>query len=211
MKKTLVTISVLALLGGLAPAAAGQVDVGISVGTGGVKGFYLSVGSYFHVPEADVMAVRDRYRIADEELPVVFFLAARARVAPSVIMGLRVGGTGWLDIAFRYHLGPDVFFVPVAAGHIGPPYGNAYGYYRKYQERHEWGRVVLSDREVVDLVNLRFVSEYHKVAPETVMGMRGKGHAFVAIHDEVVKGKGKPAKGAEGQSGKSKDKGDKKK
>ena len=206
MKQTLVAVTLLALLTSLAPAAAGQVDVGISVGPGGVKGFYLSVGSYFHVPEAEVVAVRNRYRIADEELPVVFFLAARARVAPAVIIDLRLGGIRWFDIALRYRLVPDIFFVPVAAWPIGPPYGKAYGYYRRYKEHGKWGGVILTDREVLDLVNLRFASEYHKVVPETVMGMRGKGHAFVAIHDEVAKEKGKSAKGVEGHSGKGKDK-----
>lgn len=211
MNRIIVTVTAVVFLAGLVPASAGQVSVGVSAGTGGVNGFYLSVGSYFHVPETEVTAVRSRYRIRDEELPVVFFLAARARVAPGVIMDLRAGGTGWFDIAFRYHLGPDIFFVPVAAWPAGPPYGNAYGYYKKYKQSGKWGRVVLSDREVVDLVNLRFASEYHNVAPEAVMGKRAKGHGFVAIHDDVMKGKGQTARGAEGQSGKGKDKENKKK
>jgi len=207
MKKILATVAAMALVAALAAPAAAQVQAGISAGAGGVNGFYLSVGSYFHVPEAEVLAVRDRYRIADEELPVVFFLAARAHVAPGVIIDLRLGGKGWFEIAVRYHLPPDIFFVAVPAGHIGPPYGNAYGYYRKYQERHAWGHVVLTNREVVDLVNLRFVAEYHKVAPEKVMQRRGQGYGFVAIHDEVVKAKGKPASGGGGHPGKDKGKG----
>ncbi len=206
MKKIFVTIAAVTLAAGLAGPAAAQVQAGISAGPGGVQGFYVSVGSYFRVPEAEVLAVRDRYRVADEELPVVFFLAARAHVAPGVIVDLRLGGKGWFDIAVRYHLPPDVFFVAVPAGPIGPPYGNAYGHYRKYQERHVWGQVVLTNREVVDLVNLRFISEYQKVPPGTVMGMRGKGQPFVAIHDQVVKSKGKPASGTGGHQGKDKDK-----
>ena len=202
MRTKAVLIAALALLSGLATPAVAQVEAGVSVGPGGVRGFYVSVGSYFHVPEADVVAVRDHYRIPDEELPVVFFLAARARVAPRVIVDLRIGGKGWFDIAVRYHLSPEIFFVPVAPGPVGPPYGNAYGYYRKYQERHQWGRAVLTDREVVDLVNLRFASEYHKVPAETVMGMRGQGRTFVAIHDEVVKGKAKPASAQAGHPNK---------
>ena len=207
MKRFLIAVTAVALAAGLAPAETGQMSVGMSAGAGGGSSFYLSIGHYFHVPEAEVVTVRSRYRIPDEELTVVFFLAARARVAPGVIVDLRLGGAGWFDIAFHYHLGPDIFFVSVATWPVGPPYGNAYGHYKRYRERHAWGRVVLTDREVVDLVNLRFVSEYHKIAPEKVMEARGKGHGFVVIHDEAVKAKGKPAKGAEGQAGKGKDKG----
>jgi hypothetical protein len=211
MKKMLVPIIGLALMAGLVPAAAGQVDVGISVGAGGVRGFYLSIGSYFRIPEAEVLALRDRYRVRDEELPVVFFLAARTHVLPSVIVNLRVRGLSWLDIAFRYNLTADIFFVPVRVDKIGPPYGNAYGHFRRYRARREWGRMVLSDREVVDLVNLRFISEYHRIAPETVMEMRGRGEAFVAINDEVVKKHGQPGKEPRGQPGKEKPGGDRRK
>jgi hypothetical protein len=207
MKKILAPFVGLALAAGLVPAAAGQVDVGISVGSGGVRGFYLTIGSYFRVPETEVLILRDRYRVRDEELPVVFFLAARTHVLPSVIVNLRVRGLSWLDIAFRYNLTPDIFFVPVRVDKIGPPYGNAYGHFRRYRARREWGRMVLSDREVVDLVNLRFISEYHKIAPETVMEMRGRGEAFVAINDEVVKKHGQPGKEPESHPGKGKGKG----
>lgn len=33
--------------------AESQVDVGISIGEGGLKGFYLSVGEYYRVPQQD--------------------------------------------------------------------------------------------------------------------------------------------------------------
>jgi hypothetical protein len=43
----------------------------------------------------------------------------------------------------------------------------------------------------VDLVNLRFISEYHKLAPDTVIKMRSEGMNFVNINVEIEKGKGK--------------------
>jgi hypothetical protein len=152
-----------------------------------------------------VVAVRDRCRLHDEELPVLFFLAARAHVEPSVVLNLRTRGMSWLDISFHFRLTPDIFYVPVTMERIGPPYGHAYGYFRKYRATREWRRIVLTDAEVVDLVNLRFISESHGFSPEAVMGMRAQGKAFVSINDEVGKGKAKD----KGQPGKdvSKDKG----
>ncbi len=202
MRKMLVCSLGMLLAASLVPAAAGrQVSAGVSIRAGG---FYLSVGSYYRVPEAEVLMVRDRYHLADEELPVVFFLAARAQVAPSVIVGFRLRKLSWLDIAFRYNLTPDIFYVPVTSERIGPPYGRAYGYFKKYRARREWRRIVLSDREVVDLVNLRFMSEFHKTTPEKIMQMRAGGRAFVAINDEMARSKAGPGKGPKGEPGKPK-------
>ncbi len=151
----------------------------------------MAVGDYYHVPEPDVMAVRDRYRLRDEELPVVYFLAARARVAPSVIMTLRLGGRSWLDIGLHYGLDPHVFFVPLRVVPTGPPYGRAYGYYKKFRARSDWHNVALTDREIGDLVNLRFMSDYHGISPDSVMERRGRGEVFVSINDDYGRAKGK--------------------
>jgi hypothetical protein len=70
---------------------------------------------------------------------------------------------------------------------VGPPYGKAYGHYKKHE--HNYKRVVLADEDVVNLVNLRFISDYHRVAPEIVMDMRSQGGRFVVINEEVRKGK----------------------
>jgi hypothetical protein len=176
------------------PARAG-VEAGVSLGSEGVEGFYLSVGEYFHVPKSKVMAVKKR-RIPDEELPVVFFLAARAGVAHSKIVDLRRGGMSWLDITLRFGLTPEVFYVPVKAG---PPYGKAYGYYMK-KPRKEWKKLVFKDREVIDLVNLSFITEHHGYSAGEVIRLRRGGSSFIVIH-----GKAKKAKKGKGK-GKGKDK-----
>lgn len=190
IRKSIILVLLL-LIPGWTAARVNQVDLGLSFADGKLQSFYLAVGDYYGVPQRDMMLVRERYRLRDEELPVAFFLAARARINASVVLDLRVGGMSWLDIAFRYGLTPEIFYVPVTVERIGPPYGNAYGYFKKYRANREWKRVVLSDQEVVDLVNLRFVSEYHRIPPETVMELRGRGQNFITIHEQGGKAKGK--------------------
>lgn len=173
-----------------------DVAAGISVGDDGIKGFYLAVGDYYHVPERDVARVRER-KVSDEELPVVFFLAARANVAPGVIIDLRVGeGRSWLEIGARYGLGPDVYYVPLERD-PGPPYGKAYGHF-KNKPRKSWGEITLSDADVVNLVNLKFISGQYGCSPDEVVSMRAKGENFVGIQGKVKasKAKGKEAKQA---------------
>ncbi len=174
-----------------------QWNLGISVGNEGVRDFSLSVGEYYRVPQHEVVVVRER-GFHDEEMPVVFFLASRARVAPNVIMDLRSRGMNWMDISLHFGLGPEIYYVPINAAKIGPPYGKAYGYYKKYP-RHEWKKIRLHDDDVVNLVNLRFISEHYGYAPENVMRMRGDGRNFVTIHETAYKEK----------HGKHKDRGDK--
>jgi hypothetical protein len=79
----------------------------------------------------------------------------------------------------------------------GPPYGKAYGYY-KNKPRKDWGGIKLSDADVVNLVNLKFISGQYGYAPDEVAGMRSKGESFVGIHGKVKasKAKGQEAKQA---------------
>jgi hypothetical protein len=189
MKKLIGFISIFLLAA--AWSAAGQVDLGISIADGKLRHFYLAVGDYYHVPGPQIVAIRDRYRLHDEELPVVFFLAARADVAPSVIMDIRHRGRSWLDISIHFGLDPNIFYVPIQVSRIGPPYGKAYGYYGKYRARGDWRKIVLTDREVVDLVNLRFMSDYHGISPESVMERRARGAGFVFINADFGSTKAK--------------------
>jgi hypothetical protein len=146
-----------------------------------VSDFQQAVSDYFHVSAHDVAVIRDR-RIRDEDLPVVLFVAQEASLAPATVVDLRLRGYSWWDISVRYQLGADVYYVPVA-GTPGPPYATAYGYYRK--PRSQWNTIVLTDADVVNLVNLRFLTERYHVSPQRVMEVRGRSGDFVAVEREV--------------------------
>ena len=179
MKKAVIQFAAVLFLMPVATASA-QVSAGVSINSGH-NSFYFAIGDYYGVPESRVVYVRDHYRIPDEELPVVFFLASRAHVDPQVIINLRVGRRmSWPDITFHYGLTPEIYYVPVTR--VGPPYGNAYGHYKKCKK--DYKKVVLVNDDVVNLVNLRFMSEYHGIPAEQVMDRRGRGERFVAMNNE---------------------------
>jgi hypothetical protein len=194
MKKMLILALAVAALGGGVGLSA-QVDLGISISDGRLRSFYVAVGEHYRVVPRAVVELRTRHRLLDEELPVVYFLAARAHVGPQVVIDLRLGKRSWLDVAVRLGLSPEVFFLPLRAEKIGPPYGNAYGYYRKHGRGGDWKALVLADREVVDLVNLRFMSEYHGLDPDEIIVLRGRQTSFVRIHDEIGRGQAQNAPG----------------
>jgi len=190
MKRVLVLTFL--LLVSMSAVSAASVDVGMSFGNGG-SSFFLSIGDYFHVPQKEVIVVKER-KIPDEEIPVVFFLAQRVNVAPAAIIDLRLKGQSWLDITLHFGQGPEIFYVPVKESVVfGPPYGKAYGHYKK-KSKKEWKKIRLQDDDVVNLVNLRFISEHYKYEPETVIKMREGGRKFSAISGEIEKEKGKGRK-----------------
>jgi hypothetical protein len=180
MKKAVIQFAVVLFLMSTATASGQNVSAGVSI-TSGHNSFYLAIGDYYGVPESRIVYVRDHYRIRDEELPVVFFLASRAHVDPQVIIDLRMRHRmSWPDITFHYGLTPEIYYVPVTR--VGPPYGNAYGHYKKHKK--DYKKFVLVDDDVVNLVNLRFMSEYHGKPAEVVMDRRGRGERFVVMNDE---------------------------
>lgn len=192
MKGLRTGLLVAGLAGVLQAEAATRLDAGISIGPEGIRGFHLAVSEYFKVPEPEVVVYKQK-RIADEELPVVFFLAQHARVAPDAIVDLRLAGKSWMDIIVRYRIDPDIFQVPVTKVH-GPPYGRAYGYWRKHGGK-ERARLILKDAEVVDLVNLRFLSEQHHCSPDEIAERRANGDNFIRINADLKRdkpGKSKP-------------------
>ncbi|HEX2868239.1 MAG TPA: hypothetical protein VHO03_14435 [Ignavibacteriales bacterium] len=127
-----------------------QINAGISVGPRGLNGFYMRIGSYFRVPQREVIIVRDR-KLPDEEIPVVFFVARRAGVSPREVAAVRCQGYSWTDITYRFGLGPEIFF----PGRVfqGPPYGKAWGYYKHRR------RSYISDYDIIRAVNSRMNSE----------------------------------------------------
>jgi hypothetical protein len=142
----------------------------LAAATCSASNFHFDVGIHFGVPEREVIVVREQ-RVPDHEIPVVFFIARHARVAPATVVNLRVAGLEWWDIAARLRVSPEVFYV---AG--GPPYGHAHGHRRKHR---------LRDVEIVECVNVRFLSEYHRVPAERIYIMRSRGLDYAAVHSSL--------------------------
>jgi hypothetical protein len=174
---------------GLALSAAsvfGQVQAGASFSGDGLRSFYFAIGNYYNVPEPEFVVVRQR-ELPPEELPVIYYVAQRARVQPIAIVDLRRRGMNWADIAVHYRLDPDIYYF-----RGGPPYGKAKGYWKKHPPR---------DIEVVEAVNVHFLSDYHHVAPDVVVAERLRRGSYMVVaadfdaksgkHDHRGKGKGK--------------------
>lgn len=167
---------------------------GISL-SDGRNSFSLDVGDYYGVSDRDVKKVKSR-GMADDDMAVAFSLSSSANVNYDDVVSMRLSGSSWNDITLELGLNAGTFYEPVRTD--GPPYGKAYGYYRN-KPKGGWNSVKLSDSEIVDLVNTKFISEHYGYAASEVVKMRGGGKSFKDINESV---KGKKDKGArEGGNG----------
>jgi hypothetical protein len=168
--------------GGAGVAAGGSVGAGAGDRDAEVRTFHAAVCAHYGVPDEKVVVIRKR-GISDDHLPVVFFVAERAKVQPEVIVELRLHGKSWIDICTRFGITGEVFCVTVA-GTYGPPYGKAFGYYRN-RPRHEWVALKLTDDEIVGLVNVKLLSARSGLSPDEVMKLRKDGDSFVRLSSVV--------------------------
>ena len=173
----------LLLLAGAAWPVGGLDAAGPADGT--IHSFYGALRDYYRVPEMEIAGVRDS-GISYEELAVVFFIAERARIEIRRVIELRLANRAWTEIAFRFGLTPDIFYVPLTTAPTAPPYNRPYNRYNSRPKR-EWKTVSLTDSDVVNLVNLKFISQNYGAPPEQVVRIRSEGKTFPEINEEIEK------------------------
>lgn len=171
MKKLTSIALIVGALSGLLSAS--EFDIGISGSERGISGFSLSVGDYYRVPQREIVMIERS--IPRDEMGVVYFLSQRSHRRANYIADLRLRGISWWDISIRLGLDPRTLYVVNSHRYSGPPYGQAYGYHNE-GKRHR-----LRDAEIVELVNVRFLSAYHGVSVDDVISHRRGGEGYMNI------------------------------
>ena len=139
--------------------------------------FYAVMEDYFKVSEDQIKTCQPM-NISEEEIPVVFFITQRAGVDPQAAVIVRSSGLSWMQVADHFHLNPRIFFVPLPAnGASNGPYEKGYGTYKSRKNR-----INLSDADIINWVNLKFLSEYYGYDPQEIIQMRSAGKSFRTIN-----------------------------
>lgn len=191
MRKLLTTALLGLLVVGAAATTRADVNAGISVDSDGLKSFYVAVGEEYQAPEREILVARE-HKITDDELPVLFFIANRAGVESKAVLDLRLSGLSWMEVSLHFGLRANVFYIDVP-GEFGPPYGKAFGHF-KNRSRRQSREIRLGDPDIINLVNLRFMSERYSWSPEKVIKMRENGESFVAINAGIRKAREEQSK-----------------
>jgi hypothetical protein len=189
MRLKAMLLAVTMLTAGAPLTDAGGTDTEVSSEAQALSRFFLAIGDYYRIPQTEVVIIRER-GIPAYEIPVVLFIAKRAHVAPEIVIDFRLRDNAWLHTTLRFGLGRDIFYVPMGVVVEGSPYGKTYGHYR-HKSRKEWKTITLSDDDIINLVNLKLMSEHYGYPPEKIIKMWLGGKEFVSINNEILKEKEK--------------------
>jgi hypothetical protein len=147
---------------------------------------YLSaVRDYFRVSEQEA-ADALKNGVSEEELPVVFFIAQRAHLETEAVAGVRSSGLKWMEAAFHFHLNPWIFYTAL-------PHPNDMEHtplekvYEAYQ--HPDNKIHLTDQDMINLVSLKFLSEYYRRDPKEIIQKRASGKTFEEINEDYWRNK----------------------
>lgn len=169
------------------PAHAGDlvIDAGLSIELSDDARFFLNLSNRQYAPPQPVaIDVLKRCPRPTDDFPVVLFLAEAAHTTPAAILDLRLRGRSWGEIMISLRIPADVLFTGMDRD-PGPPYGHAWGYWKKHRASKSPWR--LDDPDIVGLVKLQTVSSYYRVSPYrvTVEVQRGRTvEAYAVAHGQ---------------------------
>ena len=156
------------------PATAGvDIDFGANVRVGDNTDLFFNISSRYFDRDRRVVDMWGPRFSNPDDLAVFFFLVQQSGRSPDVIFALRKQRLSWWDVGARCGVPRDVWFVPVETD-PGPPYGKAYGYWKKNRKQpsSHWR---LTDADARNLVAVRVIHDYYGVPPEVAMRLRASG------------------------------------
>jgi hypothetical protein len=159
-----------------AQAAAAETSIGVSMGTGSFE-FDFIYRDYGATEPAAVE--RGVACLGEVDYVVALHLARVAHVDVDILIARRRAGLSWDAITRGCGQGGRIYYVelePAVAS--GPPFGRAYGYWRK----HPRGDLRLTDAEIRELVVVKSLARHCGASPSRVAEMRrsGKGPRTIA-------------------------------
>src|SRR5262245_41830650 len=117
------------------PVHAGyDIDFGASIRNGEVQDLYLAISSRYFKRDRPTVERWSAHYDNPDDLAICLFIAKHSGKTPEMVSDLRRIGLSWWEISVRLGVSPDDWFVPTKRD-PGPPYGNAYGYWKKHRRQ----------------------------------------------------------------------------
>jgi hypothetical protein len=147
--------------------------------------YYFAAGKYYQASSKELRAIQDS-GIPVEEIPVVLHVSRHGGINSEDVVKERVSGEHWGDIFTRFGVSLETFYVPLKTG-IGKAPTKPYRFYRN-TARDAWKTQTFSDEDIVNLANLKFVAEFYRTPPDSIVALLSTGWTFAAIHGELQSG-----------------------
>jgi hypothetical protein len=152
----------------------------------GLDAYYRAAAEHFGVAASEVRILAE-WNLAPDEVPVVLFLSRRGGVSADAIAALRRSGKSWADLGTQYGVHAGQLHVSLDEGIDLGPLGRAYGEFRG-RPSSGWASIRLEDREVVTLVNLRFLADALNRPHAQVLSALARAGSAPAAYQDLVRG-----------------------
>ncbi|MGH9869684.1 MAG: hypothetical protein ACREAA_16155 [Candidatus Polarisedimenticolia bacterium] len=126
----------------------------------------------YPAPRTQVVPVFEQIEEPSLDYPVLAFVAYNARADVRTVWAYRSRGNSWFEVMAHFGVRPDALFVALPSD-PGPPYGNAYGYWRKHGNRMRPRYV--DDDDVRFWVRIRTTARYVGITPARAYEWNAQG------------------------------------
>ncbi len=192
MKRILLVAAAVLGLAGSPSRGAVAFDVALGMDVNEDTRIFLNVTNQTWRPAVPA-TVLQRCPDPEDDFPVIAFLAYHSHRSPTFILNLRREGYTWSDIFFQVNVSPSVLFVAMDRD-PGPPYGKAWGYWKKHDRPGTRIRYRFADRDVVGLVKVQTAARHFGTSPFSVVEAQRGGRRPEAFMAQRWKEKnGRPA------------------
>jgi hypothetical protein len=156
-----------------------------ALGTDKEDAYFADIAAHFQDSTAVLQEILAE-EIDPEDLPVCFVVARETNSSAQQIAQLRKQGDSWADIMRTKGMSPRAFYFIVAVDFDSKTYSPLFAKYTTVPQS-EWPDIVLSDEDVVNLVNLKFIYRRHGYSVFEVMAMRDIGKSFPTINQQIAR------------------------
>ena len=139
-----------------------------------------AVADYYEVSLDAVQTAVDA-GIPAEELPVLLFIADRSNATSAELTTSRIQGKTWQQIAAAQNVTAADFYVSYSDKIRSSVYRSIYAKFTGLK-RNEFAQVQLSDDDIVNLSNLRFLYKHYNYSQRIIMNWAGEGKGFAQIN-----------------------------
>lgn len=146
--------------------------------------FYKDVAKFYEASVDSVSAI-NQMGIPNDELAVVFFVARKVKTSPGRIAELRLRKESWNEIIKARGASPADLYILVNTEIKSKTYAPIFKKFKDTTSAN-WNNLVLTDDEIINLVNLRMISSQHDYSIFEVMAMRDNGKGFGRINNDIA-------------------------
>ncbi len=148
--------------------------------------YYQTIGDYFGVSYESVLSTVDDLGMTNAA--VAFHIASRCKVSLKEIINKRSKDLPWHEVAGDCGLSATTFYVMVSGCVNNRTYGPAIEKFSNSKES-QFSEVILTDRQIIDLVILKMMYSHYDFSACEIMAMRDVGSSWVRVNQKVISAK----------------------